>query len=86
MTEATLNQDVKIYPNPTVDIINIDLNALANQKVEILILDMAGKLIYSSNSNSGNLIKIDISSFGRGIYQVILKSEGQQLVQRISKL
>ncbi len=86
LTEATLNHDVKIYPNPSVDVINIDLNALANQKVEISILDMAGKVVYTSNSSAGNLVKIDISSFGKGIYQVILKSEGQQLVQRISKI
>ena len=86
LTEATLNQDVKIYPNPSIDVINVDLNSLANQKVEISILDMAGKVVYTSNSAAGNLVKIDISSFGKGIYQVILKSEGQQFVQRISKI
>ncbi|MBI1835881.1 MAG: T9SS type A sorting domain-containing protein [Flavobacteriia bacterium] len=84
--EATLNADAKVYPNPVLDIINIDLTEIANQKVAITIYDISGKLVFSSTNASGNLIHIDISTFEKGIYQVILKAEGQQFTQRISKI
>lgn len=60
--------EVKIYPNPTSDKIQINLNdsfALNNVRCELY--DYSGKLIMSSNMTNTNQ-EIDLSSFAKGVY------------------
>jgi len=78
LNENKLN-DIKIYPNPSEGIINIQL--IQNDKYDIAVYDVIGNLLLQSN-NQGNSI-IDLSSFGDGVYIINLSNEKHSISKRI---
>jgi hypothetical protein len=73
-----LNNNVKIYPNPTKNIINIQTDKLINQ---IQICSVIGKLIYLGNEK-----QIDISNLNNGVYFInITFKDGSKVINKIIK-
>ncbi len=70
-----LKTNVKIYPNPVTDILNIN-TTLAN--FDVAIFDINGQLLLKRDLNSGNVL-IDYSNFSSGIYflQITTLEESQ---------
>ena len=66
--------DIKLYPNPTKDIIYI------NKIVELSVYNSVGKLIIKDKSNV-----IDLSIYSSGIYNIITIFEGNNNSHRIIK-
>lgn len=66
--EEKLSIGFKIFPNPTADYFQIDLNQM--QSNEIRILDMNGKLINSKTGDFSGIVDIDLSEEKSGIYVV----------------
>lgn len=65
--------DIKAFPNPTKDNLNIEIsnyNVIAN--FTLTLTDINGNTVYSSKLNS-NLLKLDITSFPKGLYFITLK-------------
>ena len=80
-SDITNNQEENIsyYPNPTKNIINIDLNNIKeNGRLNIIINDIAGKEVYKTNftiTKGNNSVKINIPSYvADGTY--FIKSTG----------
>ena len=44
-----LDQEITIFPNPAVDVINVEATGLTSSNAEILIMDAQGKLILNTN-------------------------------------
>ncbi|MCF6183131.1 MAG: T9SS type A sorting domain-containing protein [Bacteroidales bacterium] len=59
---------LKIYPNPAVNEIKIDLSSFNNQNVSISLIDITGKTVALYNLANSNTI--DISNLKSGIYFV----------------
>ena len=67
---ASLN-NLNVYPNPSKDIVNIDLMMLNSSNATLNILDVNGKSVYTSNilyNNSG--FTVDTTPFAKGVYFV----------------
>ncbi|MGB3078259.1 MAG: T9SS type A sorting domain-containing protein [Saprospiraceae bacterium] len=64
---------VQIFPNPAVNHLNIDLGS-HNQKVQITILDITGKVIYTTRAADTQEIEVDTKDFAEGIYVVQIQS------------
>jgi hypothetical protein len=56
---------LKIYPNPSDDMINIEIENTINSALEIY--NVSGRLVFSKKLNS-KVEKIDVSDFTKGIY------------------
>jgi len=71
--------ELRIFPNPAADYINIDLgDQLAGQNCRIEIYDIIGNLVLNTGKigNTGNLLSnIDISSLLDGMYIIKLQTE-----------
>ncbi|WP_139958481.1 T9SS type A sorting domain-containing protein [Flavicella sediminum] len=65
-----LNESINIYPNPTNNYIHI-ANYEDLQIATVRLLDLAGKIIYNSNTTN----PIDVQSYAKGIYIVSIQSE-----------
>jgi PKD repeat protein len=73
------DQDFKIYPNPTKDIINI-ITSINNGSIEII--DVTGKHIVSFN----NIIKsIDVSDFSKGVYFLKMSTQEGVITRKFIK-
>lgn len=66
------------YPNPTKDIVKIFYNPNLNMPVNIKLFDSNGELVFSKNIQSNSLVDytIDLKSFSKGIYYLILNHNG----------
>lgn len=70
LSENGLN-DVRIYPNPTKDVLNIDMSSY-NQVESIRIMDIQGKLIYESTDVKNDVVQVNLGAYQSGIYLVQL--------------
>lgn len=62
--------DIKItvYPNPTLDIVNIKFDSSLNTNLTVDIVSMDGKKIATKTISSSYISKIDMQRFSNGIY------------------
>ncbi len=69
---------VKVYPNPSEDCISFDYkNTDRHQNIHLNCYDINGQKIYSENISRGQQgSKINVSSWGSGVYMAIISSEG----------
>jgi hypothetical protein len=83
--ESLNSYKLDVFPNPTNSSLNVSLYILANQ-VEINILDMTGKSVYSEKfdiSNEKLEQKIDVSNFAKGVYTLRITSNGQRINRKV---
>ncbi len=75
------NSSIKIYPNPTNDILNVYYSSAAMKEFNIKIYNLIGGVVYDGRSWSGDNCKIDVSSLIPGIY--ILQMTSSETVKPI---
>ncbi|MBN8670824.1 MAG: T9SS type A sorting domain-containing protein [Chitinophagales bacterium] len=81
--EVSKNISYTIYPNPTSDIINIDLNEInGKDKVRIVITDITGKQVHSSVIGDTHNT-ISTSTWPKGIYMVNIVSNGNVATEKV---
>ncbi len=73
--ETELDEKLYIYPNPSSDLINIDL---PNEAEMLSIYNTSGEIIKSLSLNSNmDVLQLDITNFAKGLYIVeVLTPEG----------
>ena len=75
--------DLKIYPNPTNEIINIDLGRLSDVNYKLYSLE--GRLILSNEFKNITKFKIDLSNNESGVYFIKLNINGESVSKKIIK-
>lgn len=80
LDEDVLKSAWDLYPNPTVDEVNIRMNLEGSKSVTII--DPMGKIVYDLQSD-GVTQKIQTTSFSKGIYIVQLKVNGLTSFKRL---
>ncbi len=81
---VSTNDDVKIYPNPSNGQINISVPE-TNGTVNINIFNLMGKQVYSVNKNTygKSNISLNLDSFAKGVYIVVIKNNTTVSKQKI---
>jgi hypothetical protein len=75
----------KVYPNPSSDLIAIQMNGLVRNKLGVEMYDMAGKLIRRSHINPGQtLTYFDIQTVYEGTYLLKISAGSVYTTQKIS--
>ena len=76
--------NVNIYPNPVNDALTIDLSDV-DEKVDVSIYDMTGKLLKTIENQMGSKLEINTANLSQGMYQVELKTANAKSIQRVIK-
>ncbi len=78
---------LSIFPNPSNNELNIQINSDKNSTANLSITDLTGKIVYSENISITDLYtqKIDISSFGKGMYFLNLKNDSGLMIVKFIK-
>lgn len=87
--ETPTSLQVRVYPNPTTDILNIDLSSLSPGKTYyLIILDMKGIKLIEKEASSDDLVKISLSQFSDGLMflHVMDPSNSERSVFKIIKV
>ena len=76
---------ISIFPNPTKNIVNVQLNQVAEQ-VTIVITDLVGKNCGSVSAQHANAIEVSLESLQDGVYLINCEvNSNQTMVKRIIK-
>lgn len=78
---------IKVFPNPAHNLINIQLSLQKPEQVQLQLMSMDGRIVYSKNSitNTGNTtIPLSVNSLQPGIYLLKLTTEGNQYTEKIA--
>jgi hypothetical protein len=73
--------DVKVYPNPTTELVNIQINYSSIDQVVVTITDLQGKEVYSGKyAGISNVIGVNTASYATGTYILALKNLNNQVL------
>ena len=82
---SEVDESYLIYPNPTNGSVNIDLSALSQNPVELMVTNITGVEIHRELINNNQRIQFDLSGYSEGMYFInILNRKGEMISQRIS--
>lgn len=76
---------ITIYPNPSSDILNIDLSSASEEIQSIFLVDITGKLIQTIDVHENALLKLNLSSFASGLYYIKISSATNTVVRQVVK-
>ena len=76
--------EVNIYPNPTSNMLTVDLGTLENVE-RITLTDLQGKVLFQNNTINTNLVKVDLSKFGNGFYMLQVQGKDINNVFKVLK-
>ena len=62
------NEDLKVYPNPAGEIVNVHINGATNRLQEVEVYNLAGQRVHSSGRIDWKNGQIDVSGFAQGSY------------------
>lgn len=88
LTQNTSFNTLTIYPNPTSDFINIDLNIETQEEGKLLIMNTLGQVVQSKNiivNKGGNHLNLDIKHLKNGWYYLTIEIKGQRISRAIIK-
>ena len=69
---------LRAYPNPAVNMVNIDYVALDNH-TSLVIKNLAGKEVYRTPVSHSGKKQVDVSKFYAGVYFYGLETDGKML-------
>lgn len=64
-------EELRLFPNPATDYVQLELNACDSKNVKVIILDNIGRVVivkYFSSGNNGLSEIVDVSKLNKGIY------------------
>ena len=76
------DDNLKVYPNPSINYLNVDSKHLLDGKIEVITLN--GQIIIKQNSSSNHAL-VDISSLPSGIYIIKVSSANQFYLKKFIK-
>jgi phosphatidylserine/phosphatidylglycerophosphate/cardiolipin synthase-like enzyme len=81
--EEVENQwDVRFYPNPASDIVNLYVNNTGSSNLSVSLLDIAGKEVYQS-SLQGKKHLLDVSAMSHGVYTLMIHDGHYSYAQKL---
>jgi hypothetical protein len=82
ITNVQTKSDIKIYPNPSTDVLFVE-SLIANQQ-QVIVTDIMGKQ-FARFEMENNKVAVDISNYPAGVYLISFSSNGQKVATRFVK-
>ena len=79
------NWEVEIYPNPSTNILNVDIKGCENQKIKYTIINYSGKIIKQENKLMKEMT-LNIEDLKQGNYYLILEQNNNIISKEFIKL
>lgn len=81
-------EGVKVFPNPTAGLVNIEMDFEQNENVTVQLTDLLGKPLrnVSKENLTQGTFNMDISELSSGVYLLVFKTETKRAVKKILKL
>jgi hypothetical protein len=74
--------EIRIYPIPTENNINIDFNGFVQKEIDLKLFDVLGKLVYYQNFENTSKIEIDCINMPKGVYYLKIKQNDKKIITK----
>jgi hypothetical protein len=78
-----IEEEIKIYPNPSADFIRIDLRPLNGRLLRVSLVDTSGKRILNREDVQQDELVLDVSSIQQGIYLIRITDAKSLFSQKV---
>ena len=78
--ELKLLSSIRVFPNPTTYVVNVDLSQLPQGEYVLYLLDLAGKVVYKQIAIASNA-QIDMTLFSIGTYMLNVQTKASQKIE-----
>lgn len=86
-TDVTMDYTVKAYPNPFKDSFKLKLTSASEDKVEVMVYDMLGRMIAIKTVDAANLNTIELGGeYTAGVYNIIIRQGNDTKTLRMIKM
>lgn len=76
--------DVNVFPNPSAELIAVQMNGIVTEHLNVDLLDVTGKLVSSAKINAGSTIAyFDVQTVYEGVYFVRISNGELQTTKRV---
>jgi hypothetical protein len=87
LPKLRVKNGLRTYPNPSRDVVNIELPESVSGESQLQVLDMQGREIFSQCIGNSRTMRVDISGWAPGVYSARLTSgAGNEAIQKIVKV
>lgn len=83
ISEKAALTDVKVYPNPAQDVLNVRLGNTTSGESVVRLSDISGRLVYNTNTHEQQ-ISINTSNITAGIYIIEVMNDKGRYTQKVS--
>jgi Secretion system C-terminal sorting domain len=83
--DASLNPEILVYPNPTRDIMKVDLTNLVAEPVTLTLRNIQGQVIQNLSSEGGQTMELDMRDLPDGTYFLQVQNQNVQQQVKIMK-
>ncbi len=81
-----LSMDVKVYPNPVRNMLNIDFKGMMDQTARVKLMNLNGKVILTREfNNPSNITRINLNGTTPGTYMLEVSIKGRSKTFKIVK-
>lgn len=81
INKEDLAKQVKVYPNPTNNVVNVELS-FENSGVNVSLVDVSGRTVYSVDTNAA-VETIDVSNLNNGVYFVKVTNNENSITKKV---
>ncbi|MEM1136119.1 MAG: fasciclin domain-containing protein [Bacteroidota bacterium] len=77
---GTPSSKINFYPNPTIQNLNLEMRANAEDQVKVMVLDLNGRVFINEDFNAQNSMyyyQLNVSALQRGVYILSVESNSQ---------
>ena len=75
---------ISLYPNPVSDNLTVDFGQLVSE-ASLTLYDANGRLVVSKKAHNTNTYTFSLSQYAKGLYTVVIQSNGSQTIHKLSK-
>ena len=87
--DVVLNNDLSIFPNPTLGRLNLEFKGAWDQQsdIRIKVVDITGRVLGSDVTDGAGIVSFDFTELPAGIYFInIITEEGRTIVKRFERI
>ena len=77
--ELSIQSNIRVFPNPTTYMVNIDLSQLTQGEYQLYLVDLQGKVVYQQTTTQKS-IELDMRNYSTGSYVLKVQTKGTQQI------
>jgi len=77
------NSQLEVYPNPTSNLVNLDLSTIPLRVQQIEISDLKGRVVFSTVRGNLDMMQIQVGNYENGVYLISLIHDSHVLSKKI---